>query len=179
MLAVGLTSIAQALTQLRFRVWAGAYTSSCDIGLESGECAGSVLATLGAWGCAIAVTQNWGDSFNARRVSTLLNFPMNGTPTGPALHYVRRRVLPYSGDGRKTLVVLATDGQADDSRYQEREVRAISARQDLTLVNIYCGQSGQVFHYMRQTFPHCFWAPERSRIPEAFAHTLRAFRGGL
>lgn len=169
-LQAGLDSIGSALSALNIPVWAGAYTTSRPRRSRTNTNDWHEMTV-------VATVSEFGDRWDARRVAALQYFPMVDTPTGPALTYLRERILPTARAGKK-LIVVCTDGSSQPYGWEESETVKLRARRDVRLVCLYCGDNPGMFENVKAVYPVAAWAKDRAELPSAFAIALAALRNG-
>lgn len=152
-----LDAIGCALRDIGILVWAGAYTTTTLTEYE---------------GATIARVADYRDRWDSRRVWALRHWMMGGTPTAPALAYLRCHVLPTAPSGRR-LVVVCTDALGNEP--EDWEARALAELPETILCAIYCGEKNDLSRH-RDIYGAVFRASTREEIPRAFGQVLELMR---
>lgn len=162
-----LDAIGTATTRLGFKTWAGAYTYEVSTAVDTGRSLKAIH---------IAQVKGFGEStWDSRRVANLPEMGMGGTPTGPALTYVRTRVLPEV-EGRTILLVI-TDGRSAHESWETSEVKKIAAIPNMIVAGMYCGQSESEWEGLQTKYPVAYKVSDRSHLPNAFEALIARLRG--
>lgn len=111
--------IGPALQRLNIKVWAGAYTTASS-------------------GTGIFEVNDWNERWDHRRVTGLMQVRMGGTPTGTALNFVRRYIMPKAPDHQRRLLLVCTDGQPGDPRRVKVELDRLRG-QRVVVCGLYVG----------------------------------------
>lgn len=161
-----LDSIGSAVSRLGFRTWAGAYTHGSAETLDTQRML--VVPVV------IEVKGFEQTTWDSRRVYSLDDYSMGGTPTGQALTYVRRRVLP-SVEGR-TILLVVTDGESQPADWEVNEIKRLKTNPNLILAAMFCG-TGSGWERVQKLYPVAYHVPDRDRLAVAFDALLARLRG--
>jgi hypothetical protein len=152
-----LQMIGPALQRLNIKVWAGAYTTASS-------------------GVGIFEINDWSERWDHRRVTTLRQIRMGGTPTGTALMYMRRFIMSKAPDHQRRMLLVCTDGQpSDPARVASEIVRMRGQR--ITVCGLYVGRDLRGEPVLSHEYGRRFaFDATHERIPFVFNNILERLR---